>query len=146
MHCKNPKQDLPAAGGAVKKTGDEDHPKLAKAAKRRQMKLKKKAEEEQRRKGAEAVKKAVHTFQGSSSSTEEESPKKHSARQLKVGGLVGRPLFKELEEMSMGTRPKDKKVFEEEVLRPCRAGGMDTEKIDNSATTMGGAYSKYNGG
>ena len=46
----------------------------------------------------------------------------------------------------MGGRPKDKKVFEEEVLRACRAGGIDTEKIDDSATTMGRAYSKYSGG
>ena len=83
VHCKSPKQDLPASGGAVKKAGDGYHPKLTKAAKRRQMKLKKKAEEKQRRKEAEAVKKAIHTFQASSSS--EESPKKLSARQVKVG-------------------------------------------------------------
>ena len=110
------------------------------------MKLNKKAEEEQKRKEAEAAKKTIHTFQGSGSSTEEESPKKHSARQVKVGGLVGRPLLKELEEMSMGGRPKDKKVFEEEVLGACRAGGIDTEKIDDSATIMGRAYPKYSGG
>ena len=72
MHCKNPKQDLPASGGAIKKAGVGDHPKLTKAAKRRQMKLKKKAEEE--KKEAEAVKKTFHTFQGSCLSTEEESP------------------------------------------------------------------------
>ena len=100
------------------------------------MKLKKKAEEE--KKEAEAAKKTFHTFQGSGSSTEEESPKKHSARQVKVGGLVGRPLFKELEEMSMGGRPRDKRVFEQEVLRACRACGMDTEKIDDSASHYNG--------
>ena len=102
------------------------------------MKLKKKAEEEQKRKEAEAAKKTIHTFQGSGSSTEEESPKKLSARQAKVGGLVGRPLFKELEEMSMGGRPRDKRVFEQEVLRACRACGMDTEKIDDSASHYNG--------
>ena len=48
--------------------------------------------------------------------------------------------------LSLGIRPKDKTVFEEEVLRACRAGGMDTEKIDDSATSMGRAYSKYSGG
>ena len=122
----------------------EETPKLTKAAKKRQQKLKKKAEEE--RKEAEAAKKTLQIFQGSGSSTEEESPKKFSARQGKVGSLVGRSLFKELNEMSLGGRPKDKKMFEEQVLRACRADGIDTEKIDDSATTMARAYSKISGG
>ena len=58
-----PKQDLPVSGGAIKKAGVGDPPKLTKVAKKRQMKLKKKAEEE--RKEAEAainmiLKKLVH--------------------------------------------------------------------------------------
>ena len=91
------------------------------------------------------VKKAIHTFQASSLSAEEEIPKRFSARQVKVGGLAWRTLFKELEEMVMGARPKDKKVFDEEVLRAYKAGG-DMEKIDDIATTMGRAYSQYSGG
>ena len=119
---------------------------VTKAAKRRQMKLKKKAEEELKKKEAEAVKRAFQTYQGSGSSAEEESPKKLSARKAKVGGLAGRSLYKELEKMSKGARPKDKKVFEEELLRACRAGNIDTEKADDSVITMGRAYSKYSGG
>ena len=110
------------------------------------MKLKKKAEEELKKKEAEAVKRAFQTYQGSGSSAEKESPKKLSSRQAKVGGLAGRSLYKELEEMSKGARPKDKKVFEEELLRACRAGNIDTEKADDSVITMGRAYSKYSGG
>ena len=128
----------------MKKAGDGDAIKLTKAAKKK-MKLKKKAEEELKKK-EEAVKRAFQTYQGSGSSAEEESPKKLSARQAKVGGLAGRSLYKELEEMSNGARPKDKKVFEEEVLRAYRAGNVDTEKVDDSATTMGRVYSKLSGG
>ena len=146
VHCKNPKSDHPVSGGAVKKAGDGEASKLSKAAKKRQVKLRKKAKEELKKKEAEAAKRAFLTYQGSGSSAEEESPKKLSARQAKVGGLAGRSLYKELEEMSKGARPKDKKVFEEEVLRAYRAGNVDTEKVDDSATTMGRAYSKYSGG
>ena len=31
-------------------------------------------------------------------------------------------------------------------MRACRADGIDTEKIDDSATTMARAYSKISGG
>ena len=144
MHCRKPKLDQ-TVGGAVKKAEDCDASKLTKAAKKK-MKLKKKAEEELKKKQEEAVKRASQTYQGSGSSAEEESPKKLSARQAKVGGLAERSLYKELEEMSNGARPKDKKVFEEEVLRAYRAGNVDTEKVDDSATTMGRAYSKLSGG
>ena len=109
VHCKKPKQDLPTSGGAIKKAGVGETPKLTKAAKKRQQKLKKKAEEE--RKEAEAAKKTLQIFQGSGSSTEEESPKKFSARQAKVGSLVGRSLFKELNEMSLGGRPKTRRCL-----------------------------------
>ena len=47
--------------------------------------------------------------------------------------------------MVTGARPREKKMLGEEVLRACRAAG-DTERLDDSATTMGRAYSKYSGG
>ena len=81
-------------------------------------------------KEAEALRKAFQIFQ-TSSDTEEESPKKFSARQAKLGDIAGRQLFKELNEMSMGTRPCVKKVLDEEVLRAYKAVG-DNEKIDDS--------------
>ena len=48
VHCKKPKQDLPTSGGAIKKAGVGETPKLTKAAKKREQKLKKKAEEDRK--------------------------------------------------------------------------------------------------
>ena len=47
--------------------------------------------------------------------------------------------------MAMGARPQAMKKLGEEVLRACRASGT-AEKVDDSATTVGIAYSRYSGG
>ena len=47
--------------------------------------------------------------------------------------------------MAMGARPQEMKKLGEEVLRACRAS-VAAEKVADSATTMGKAYSRYSGG
>ena len=64
----------------------------------------------------------------------DESPKKLSARQAKLSGAYNRSLHKELNEMAMGARPRERKMLGEEGLISCRVAGT-TEKMDDSAMT-----------
>ena len=106
----------------------------------------KRREEEAKQAETDAVKKALETFQVSSD-TEEDSLRKpaHSARQATLVGGHSRSLYKELNEMANDSKPQEVKKLGEEIFKAYRAAGAKNMGED-SATTMGKAFSRYYGG
>ena len=122
----------------MKKAGAE-RGRLTKAEKHR-LNKQKKAEEAAKQAEIEAVKEAsLETF-NVSSYMEDDSPKKsevHSARQARILGAHSRSLFKELNQMAV--------KLGEEIYKTFRANDADS-LVDETATTMGKAFSRYSGG